>query len=303
MSTTATRPAGWQKKKRKTKPARMVLHTFLITTGLVWLAPVLWAAYNAFRPYDETSQDGFVSWPRTLTLDNFRNAWSGADLPHYYLNTLIVAVPALFLILLLSSSVAYIVTRRQMRLSKTLLVFFTVANLLPPQILLVPMYRIYLAVGLPPVLSGIEDRAVLYDTYTGIVLAHVAFQIGFCTFVLSNYMKTIPKELDEAARVDGASIFRHFRSVILPLCKPALGALATLEFTWIYNDFLWALVLMKTGDRKPVTSALNNLQGQFFTDTNLLAAGSLLVALPTMIVYFALQKQFVGGLTLGANKG
>ncbi len=297
-----SRPAG-SRRKRRLRPARVLLHVFLAMTGLVWLAPVLWATFNSFRPYEETSTDGFVSWPKTLTLDNFRNAWNGANLPHYYLNTLIVAVPALVLILLLSSSVAYIVTRRQMRFSKSLMVFFTVANLLPPQILLVPMYRIYLAVGLPPVLEGLEDRAVLYDTYTGIVLAHVAFQVGFCTFVLSNYMKTIPKELDEAARVDGASIFRHFRSIILPLCRPALGALATLEFTWIYNDFLWALVLMKTGDRKPVTSAIANLQGQFFTDTNLLAAASVMVALPTLIVYFVLQKQFVGGLTLGANKG
>ena len=110
-------------------------------------------------------------------------------------------------------------------------------------------------------------------------------------------------ELTEAALVDGAGVWRQYWQVILPLCRPALGALATLEFTWIYNDFLWALVLMSTGDKFPVTSALNNLRGQFFTDYNLLAAGSVLVALPTVIVFFVLQKQFISGLTLGANKG
>ena len=94
-----------------------------------------------------------------------------------------------------------------------------------------------------------------------------------------------------------------YRKVILPLCRPALAALASLEFTFIYNDFFWALILMKTGDKRPITSALNNLQGQFFTDNNQLAAAALLVALPTIVVFLALPKQFVRGLTLGSTKG
>jgi multiple sugar transport system permease protein len=89
----------------------------------------------------------------------------------------------------------------------------------------------------------------------------------------------------------------------MPLTRPALAALATLQVTWIYNDFFWAIVLMKSGDKYPITSALNNLKGQFFTDYNLLAAGSIMVALPTLIVFFALQKQFISGLTLGSTKG
>jgi multiple sugar transport system permease protein len=120
---------------------------------------------------------------------------------------------------------------------------------------------------------------------------------------MTNYMDTLPHELTEAAMVDGASVWRQFWKVTMPLCRPVLAALATLEFTWIYNDFLWALAFMITGDKRPITSALNNLHGQFFTDNNLIAAGSLIVALPTMVVYFVLQKQFIGGLTLGANKG
>jgi multiple sugar transport system permease protein len=116
-------------------------------------------------------------------------------------------------------------------------------------------------------------------------------------------MKTLPKELNEAAVVDGASVWTTYRKVILPLTKPALAALATLQVTWIYNDFFWALMLMSRGERFPITSALNNLKGQFFVDNNLLAAGSLLVAIPTLVVYFVLQKQFIGGLTLGSTKG
>jgi len=177
---------------------------------------------------------------------------------------------------------------------------FTAGNLLPPQVIIVPLYRLYLFLPVPQPLS---DNGILYDQFIGIILIHVAFQTGFCVFVLSNYMKTLSKELTEAALVDGAPVSRVWWSIIMPLCRPALAALATLEFTFIYNDFFWALMLMKSGDKRPITSALNNLQGQFFTDFNLLAAGALLAAIPTILVYVALQRHFIRGLTLGATKG
>jgi multiple sugar transport system permease protein len=103
--------------------------------------------------------------------------------------------------------------------------------------------------------------------------------------------------------VDGATVWRTFWSVIVPLTRPALAALATLEFTFIYNDYFWAIVLMQTGAKRPITASLSNLQGLFFTDNNLIAAGAVLVALPTIIVYLLLQRHFVRGLTLGATKG
>jgi multiple sugar transport system permease protein len=174
------------------------------------------------------------------------------------------------------------------------------ANLLPQQVILTPLYRMYLRMPLPTWLS---DSGLFYDSYIGLIAINVAFQTGFCTFVLSNYMKTIPKSLSEAARVDGAGVLRQYVGVVLPLCKPAFAALATLEFTWIYNDFLWAIVLMQTGSKRPITSALNSLQGIYFTNTNLIAAAALLVAVPTLFVFAALQRQFIKGLTLGANKG
>src|SRR4030095_1958803 len=116
-------------------------------------------------------------------------------------------------------------------------------------------------------------------------------------------MKALPPEMYEAARVDGAGVPVQFFRITLPLCRPALAALATLQVTWIYNEFYWATVLMQSGDKFPITSSLNNLRGQFFTDYNLLSAGSIVVALPTLIVFFVLQRQFVAGLTLGFTKG
>ena len=189
---------------------------------------------------------------------------------------------------------------------------FTAGNLLPPQVIIVPLYWIYLntpLVALGSIDVGkfsfplFSDNGLLYDQYLGIILIHVVFQTGFATFVLSNYMKTITKEITESALVDGANLLQIWWNVVLPLCRPALAALATLLFTFMYNDFFWALILLQTGLKRPITSALNNLQGEFFINYNLIAAGSLLAAIPPIIIYIALQKHFVAGLTLGSTKG
>jgi multiple sugar transport system permease protein len=281
------------------RPARILLHVFLAGTALAWLAPLLWAVFSALRPYSETSAKGYVSWPDTLNLDNFTNAFQQSDMLHYFGNTLIIAVPAVLLTLFLSSCVAFYVARFDFRLNLALLLVFTAGNLLPQQVIITPLYRLYLLTDLP----GITVSGKLYDSALGLVLIHVAFQSGFCAFVLSNYMRSLPHELTEAALVDGASVWRLYWQITLPLCKPAMAALATLLSIWIYNDFFWALVLISTGENMPITSALNNLSGQYFTDPNLVAAGALLTAIPTLIVYFLLQRQFVSGLTLGSNKG
>lgn len=289
------------RRRRGTRWGRVATHTFLIVMAIVWFFPLGWAVYTAFRPYADTQQHGYVSIASTLSIDNFVRAWNQAELPHYYLNTLIVTVPALIMVLFVASMVAFALTRFRFRFNLGLLMLFTAGNLLPPQVIIIPLFWIYKTFKvIPPPLS---DNGLLYDQYVGIILIHIVFQMGFCIFVLGNYMRTISHELTEAAVVDGAGVWTMYRRVILPLCRPALAALATLEFTFIYNDFFWAVMLMSHGDRRPITSALNNLQGQFFADNNLLAAGSLLVAIPTILVFIALQKQFVRGLSLGATKG
>ncbi|MER7837017.1 carbohydrate ABC transporter permease [Streptomyces sp. NPDC096040] len=287
------------KQRTPIRPARILLHVFLAGAALAWLAPLLWAVFSAMRPYSETSARGYLSWPHTLNFDNFKNAFTQSDMTHYFMNTLIIAVPAVLLTLFLSSMVAFYVSRFDFRVNLALLLVFTAGNLLPQQVIITPLYRMYLLTNLP----GITASGKLYDSALGLVLIHVAFQSGFCAFVLSNYMRSLPHELTEAALVDGASVWRLYWQITLPLCRPAMAALATLLSIWIYNDFFWALVLISTGENMPITSALNNLSGQYFTDPNLVAAGSLLTAIPTLVVYFALQRQFVSGLTLGSAKG
>jgi multiple sugar transport system permease protein len=285
---------------RSPSAARITLHVFLVGTCLVWLAPLLYAFYTALRPYADTERRGYVSVGGHYGTGNFSTAWTQAQLPHFFWNSVVITVPALVATLVLSSMVAFVVARFNFRINIVLLMLFTAGNLLPQQAIITPLFKLYQMVPLPYWLSA---SGKLDDSFLGLILIHVAFQTGFCAFVLSNYMRTIPKELGEAALVDGASAWRQYWQVVMPLCRPVLAALATLEFTWIYNDFFWATVLMQTGANRPITAALNNLTGEFFVNNNLISAAALIVAVPTLVVFFALQKQFVSGLTLGANKG
>jgi multiple sugar transport system permease protein len=299
LAATSTAPPVLPQKKKPLRPARVVLHVFLVVVALGWLFPVAWAVLNSFRDYAYTSLHGYVSlggW----TLKNYSDAWERADFTTHFLNSVYITVPAVILTLLLSSMVAFVLARFSWRFNLVMLGLFTAANLLPQQSLLIPLFRLYRQIELPYWLS---DSGLLLDSYWGLILINTAFQTGFCTFVLTNYMKTLPKELYEAAMVDGASIWRQYWQLTMPLCRPPLAALATLEVAWIYNEFFWATVLMTSGDKFPVTSSLNNLRGEFFTDLNLVAAGSVIVAIPTLVIFFALQRQFVAGLTLGSTKG
>ncbi|MBI3750001.1 MAG: carbohydrate ABC transporter permease [Chloroflexi bacterium] len=296
---TTTALAG--KRRRGPRPRRLALYGFLTAMSLVWLFPLAWGMYTALRPFSDTQANGYISTPEVINLDNFVNAWNGGDFALHYFSTLIVTIPAVIATLVIASMVAFAVSRFTWRFNILVLLIFTAGNLLPAQVIIVPLYKLYTALrGIPAPLS---DNGLLYNQYFGLILINVVFQTGFSVFVLSNYMKTLSKELVEAAVVDGASVLRIWGAVIMPLCRPALAALATLEFTFIYNDFFWGLMLIKDGDRRPITSALNNLQGQFFTNTNLLAAGALLAAIPTILVFMALQRQFISGLSLGSTKG
>ncbi len=281
------------------KPRGTVATVIMLVLSLVWLFPLVWAVINSFREYTYTQTHGYLSFGG-WTLDNYRQAWEQGQFGLHFKNSLIITVPAVLLTLFLASTVAFVLARFSFRLNLALLGFFLAANMLPPQALLVPVFRMFREITLPFFMS---DTGTMLNSFWSLILVNVAFQLGFCTFVLSNYMKTIPHEIYESAEMDGANVWRQYWQLTMPLVRPALAALAVLEVTWIYNEFFWATVLMSRSDKYPITSALNNLRGQFFTDTNLVAAGSVMVALPVLIVFFVLQRQFVAGLTLGSTKG
>jgi multiple sugar transport system permease protein len=295
-----TTVAARHRPRRPRRWRRIALHAFLIGACLLWILPIAWTLYIALRPIGDTLVNNYFSTPNALTLDNFVNAWNDSDMAQAFINTAIISVPAVLITLLVSSMLGFVFSRYSFRGNLLLLMLFTAGNLLPPQVIIVPLYRMYLLLPLPKPLS---DFGTMYNTYFGVILINIVFQTGFCTFVLSNYMKTISRELSEAAVVDGASVWLTYRKVILPLARPALAALAVLEFTFIYNDFFWALILMKDDDKRPITTTLNKLSGGFFTNYNELAAAAFIVAVPTVVLYLFLSKQFVRGLTLGSTKG
>jgi multiple sugar transport system permease protein len=301
---TATTRAGQRTAhhRARRRVSRVALHLTLSGLALLFAWPLLYAVYTSLRPLGEivTNPTGFFSTPASLTLDNYITVWNNANYPHFFFNTILITIPAIILTLWISSMLAFAISKYSWKFNLLVLMIFTAGNLLPAQVIIVPLYHLYLALPVP---APFSDNGLMYDQVIGLILIHTTFQTGFCTFVLSNYMKTLSKELVEAAMVDGAGVFTIYRSVVLPLCRPALAALATLLFTWIYNDFFWSLMLFKSGDKRPITAALNNLQGQFFTDPTLIAAGSLMAAVPTIVIYLLLQRYFISGLTLGSAKG
>jgi len=275
-------------------------HIFLIVMSVVWLVPLGWALFTALRPRADTNKYGYFSFGGAFNFDNFIHAWNQGGFSKLLMNSAVITIPTVILTLFFASMMAFAVSRFSWRFNITLLIMFTAGNLLPPQSLAAPLFQMFKHVELP---YWISDSGTLLNTYTSVIAVDTAFQIGFCTFVLSNYMKALPVELSEAAVVDGASVWRQYYGIIMPLTKPAFAALGTLEVIWIYNDFFWPLLFIQSGDRLPLTTGLNNLKGQFLSDYNLMAAGAMITVIPTLIIYLVLQRQFVAGLTLGANKG
>lgn len=160
---------------------------------------------------------------------------------------------------------------------------------MPFQILMVPVRDLTLKFG-------------LYNTVTGLVLFHVAFQTGFCTLFMRNFIRALPRELIEAARVEGVSELRIFGHVVLPLMRPAIAALSVLIFTFVWNDYFWATVLTTGARAQPITAGLYSLNGQWVAQWQLVSAGSIMAAMPPVLMFFLMQRHFIAGLTLGAVK-
>jgi len=295
MSTGVVQSAEYRNNQKRKD---FFITTFIGIFAFVWIFPILWTVWTSLRPYNDIISYGIFSWPRHLNFNNYVNAIREMHIGIYLTNSLIVTIPSVILTLFFGSLIAFVVTRYQFKFNLWLLLLFTAGNMLPIVLTYIPVFWMFLWVG-----DLLGNRNLLYNNYAGLILVHVGFQVGFATFVLSSYMKTIPKEISESATIDGANVFRHYWNVILPLLRPALAALSVLMSTWIYNEFFWALVLMSDDSKRPITSALRRLQGQYVTDFNLLAAGAIIAASPTVILFFVLRKQFIAGLTLGSTKG
>lgn len=257
---------------------------------LIWISPILATLLTSLKTLDELNRGLYWTWPETLQWRNYVDAFRDGGFSDYFLNSVLITIPSVIAILMFSSLNGFALAKLRFKGRKEVLFTFLGGMLLPFQILLIPVF--YLS----------SKVLGTYDTRMGVALFHVAFQLGFATFFMRNFISTLPNGLIEAARIDGCSEFKIFTSTILPLMRPAIAALSTLLFTWIWNDFLWALVLLQSDELKPVTVGLQNLKGQWVSSYHMQSAGAVIAAVPPVLVFSFLQKHFIRGLTMGSGK-
>jgi len=286
---TSHAPTTLRRRSGRRTAATVGFHTTGILISLAWFAPILVVLITSFRTFDDISANGIASLPRTFTIDTYVQAWNQGGLFQALVNSMIVTIPTVILTLLLSAAAAFGLSRFRIPFRRTILLLMLAGNLLPVQMLLIPVARL-------------TQQVNVYDTLGALIAVQVAFGIGFYTFVLYGFMRTIPNELQEAATLDGAGTVRIFLQVILPLTRPALAALGALSFTWVFNDLLWSITLLQTSEKLPITAAVLSLQGQYVSSWSVIAAATVVAAIPSTIVFLLFQRSFIGGLALGSVK-
>ena len=276
--------------EKKPRAYSLTYQGMLPIAMLMWLAPLLAVALFSIKPDADFTQGNYWGLPSSSEgLGNYWKVFTASDMPRYLVNSVFITVPTVIGAVALSCMTGFALGIYRFKGNMWVFFMFVAGNFVPFQILMVPVRELTLDMG-------------LYDTKTGLVLFHIAFQTGFCTLFMRNFIRALPKELIEAARVEGVSELRIFWYVVLPLMKPAIAALAVLIFTFIWNDYFWAVVLTQGPDSQPVTAGITSFNAQFRAAYNMMSAGSLVAALPPVMMFFAMQKHFIAGLTLGAVK-
>lgn len=257
----------------------------------LWLLPLLAIFMTSIRPASDIAVGNVFGIPSSFQFfQNYGEVFAKTDALKYLLNTLLIALPTMVISVALACLTGYALAIYKFRWALPLFFLFVAGNFVPFQILMLPVV-------------DMSNRLEIFNTVPGLVMFHAAFQTGFCTLFMRNFMKALPYELIESARLEGVDEFKIFWYVVLPLVKPAIAALCVLIFTFIWNDFFWATVLIQDAASLPITVGVRTLNGEFVQQWHLVSAASLLAAAPPVIMFFAMQKHFIAGLTLGATKG
>ncbi|MBV1704180.1 MAG: carbohydrate ABC transporter permease [Hyphomicrobiales bacterium] len=276
----------------KARPAvRVAYKASLPVALLVWLLPLVAVALTSIRGAGDLARGNYWGWPGEFDLvQNYRAVFVTSPIGLFILNSFRITVPVVAASVALACMAGYALAVYRFRANSWLFFLFVGGNFVPFQILMVPVRDLTLRLG-------------LYDTTLGLILFHSAFQTGFCTLFMRNFISSLPHELIEAARVEGVGEWSIFLRVVMPLMRPAIAALSVLIFTFVWNDYFWALVLIQGNHAMPVTAGLNALNGEWVSAWNLVSAGAIVAAMPPVAMFFLMQKHFIAGLTLGATKG
>ena len=257
---------------------------------IIWLLPLIAVLMTSLRGKADLAVGNYWGWPNGVYLvENYTAVFKNSPLAQYILNSFKVTIPTVIGVVALSCLTGFALGVYKFRANLFIFFAFVAGNFVPFQILMVPVRDITLNLG-------------LYNSSLGLILFHVAFQTGFCTLFMRNFIRALPFELIEVARVEGVAEWRIFWFVVLPLMRPAIAALSVLIFTFIWNDYFWATVLTTSADTQPVTAGLYSLNGQWIAAWHLVSAGSIVAAMPPVVMFFLMQKHFIAGLTLGAVK-
>ena len=276
--------------EKQSRAVQISYQTFLPVALLLWLAPLVAVAIFSIKPDADFVSGNYWGWPSSFEgLTNYGKVFLESDMPRYLLNSFLITVPTVVGCVILSTMTGFALGIYKFKANLWVFFMFVAGNFVPFQILMVPVRDLTLDLG-------------LYNTKTGLVLFHIAFQTGFCTLFMRNFIRALPYALIEAARVEGVSEFRIFWYVVLPMMKPAIAALAVLIFTFIWNDYFWAVVLTQGPESQPVTAGITSFNAQYRAAYHLMSAGSIVAALPPVAMFFLMQKHFIAGLTLGAVK-
>ena len=277
---------------QETSRRRQLMYKVALPISLViWLLPMIAIIATAGRSLSDLNRGNYWGVPSEWAfVDNFTAVFGSSSVGIYLLNSVIITLPSIVGALFLSTLAGAGLALYKFRGRFLILALFIAGNFVPFQILMIPVRQLTLDLG-------------IYDTYWGVILFQIAFQTGFCTFFMRNFIADLPFELVEAARAEGVGEWKILIHIVVPLVRPALAALAVLQFTFIWNDFFWPLILIQSDELRPITLGLTVLKGQYISSFNLLATGSLIAALPPVMMFFAMQRHFIAGLTLGASKG
>jgi alpha-glucoside transport system permease protein len=276
------------------------VHVALIGLAVLWLVPTIGLLVTSFRPRGDIQSTGWwdalFNW--SWTVKNYDLVLEGQGMTTSFLNSALIAFPSTILPLFVGALAAYAFSWIRFPFRDTIFLFIVALMVVPIQSAFVPILIEFQEFG--EFISGRKN--LLTGWYWGIWLAHTVFALPFCIFLLRNFFVQLPRDLIEAARVDGASNWKIFRSVVLPLSVPALASFGIFQFLWVWNDLLMALVFIQELDYLPMTVKITQLLGTYGAEWHLLSAASFLLMSVPLLVFFALQRYFVQGLLAGSVK-
>ncbi len=274
---------------------RLASYAVLVAAALFYLLPIYVLVITGMKSFAEVNLYRMWDLPSRFSLDSFVKAWLGSatqgfrGLSNNFWNSVRLAVPATLLSAALGSMNGYVLSKWRFRGSDSLFALLLFGMFIPYQSILIPLVQVLSRIG-------------LYGSIPGLIFVHVVYGIPITTLIFRNYYATVPGELVEAGKIDGAGILGIYRSIMFPISMPAFAVVMIWQFTSIWNDFLFGVIVTSRPAVQPITVALNNLAGSYIVEWNVQMAGALLAALPTMLLYIVLGRYFMRGLLAGSLK-